>query len=105
MADRWLETLRAGDPVLINGRHPTKVIRLTPTLIITERNQRFRKSNGRQTGSPYGNTLLEPTPARLDELRHSRLINKMRNLRWSEISLGVLVKVDTALVNATEDSI
>lgn len=52
-----LEDVKVGD-LLVNefrgGRNVVKVVRLTPTQIIVENNERYYKRNGRQVGNDSG---------------------------------------------------
>lgn len=97
MSSDWLANLKVGDLALISGSFPTKVIRMTPTLIIVGRNRKFRKSDGREPPGPYGCELLEPTEERYDAIRQTQFAQKMKHFNWKSLPLDVLRKVNQLL--------
>jgi len=73
----WLESLKVGDAVIVNGRmwnygkHLTTIERTTPTQIIVQ-SGRYRKSDGYGIGDT-GGSLNEATPSEIDHIERKQL--------------------------------
>lgn len=93
MEKEWLDNLKVGDRVVILGSQDylSKVERFTKTLIITEGGRKFRK-DGASPGSGWDRGILvEPTPERVNTIRHDHLANHLRNFsNWKRLSLETL---------------
>ncbi len=97
--DDWLKGVKKGDSVVrcsgYYGKSVEKVDRVTPTQIVLETGGKYRKSDGNQVGgSGYHIAYItEPTAELLNEIRKKFLCDKLRQVAWEKISVGVLADI------------
>lgn len=105
MSGEWLDNLKPGDRVIVDGGsglYPPsvcKVERLTATQIVLDGGGRFRRTNGSQVGVtgwtiPF---LSEATPERIAEIveerRRRRLLSLLHKADWSSYSTEKLEEI------------
>jgi len=94
----WLESLKEGDLVLIkfgfNPYNQARIKRTTKTQIIVE-GQRFRRQDGFLVGGDaYTKShIAKPTPKLLERIRRNKLIDRIKNLDWTNYSTSLLAQV------------
>ncbi|QST02416.1 hypothetical protein IMZ31_23485 (plasmid) [Pontibacillus sp. ALD_SL1] len=100
----WLDGLQEGDKVAIKSdsafiaRYRVAPIkRITPTRIIKVLGSQFTRE-GTEKGVEYRRSSLVPiTKEVLEHIEQERLIGKMRNLKFEELSLNQLRNLDRIL--------
>jgi len=86
-----LEDIKAGDVVVLidpswnNSMRPTKVIRVTKTLIITHENTRWKRSDGRQQGLyDWSSCRIEPfTEDHKKTIEKNAIIHRRRKIVYA----------------------
>lgn len=91
----FLDNLAVGDTVVVESndrRNLTKVVRFTKTQIVTTKGSKFSRDTGTNIGGDHWNHsfLQEPTQERLDKIRHSILVIRLKHVDWKSLSLDVL---------------
>ena len=104
----WLASLESGSLVIVHGRGfyddliAARVERASKTMI-TVRGQRYRRSDGRQTGEGgfHRAWIAQPTPEVLDRIRRARLAREIRHaverIAKTEIGLDALQAIRDAV--------
>lgn len=104
MANEWLDNLRVGDKVIVDGDFgegfETTVKRFTPTLIVTDGGGRYRRKNGLSVRDELHRYLSKPTQKRLDKILHSRWVVKLQGYKWHKESLETLTKIVMILTDS-----
>lgn len=96
----WLAGLKVGDRAIV-GDHFVGIGRLTPQQFVTERGTRYRRSDGCPVGNHYGAELKEPTPERVNAIRHVRLAATLRHrVAWGGLPLATLEAVNELVSKA-----
>lgn len=102
-----MDDIKVGDTVIIQGTHDSiaQVIKVTPTQFATKR-FRFQKATGRQVGGDTWYAVYARLPendAEVQEIRQSveqrKLINTLRRLDWSQLSLDHLQRIAMIIVD------
>ena len=100
----WLENLKVGDQVVVmsgggymSRDYVSTVKRLTKTLIVTENDRGFRRSDGRSPGGIYHDFLEEPTLQRLGQIKQIWLATKLKAFSWKLLPLETLEAINNLL--------
>lgn len=103
MANEWLDNLKAGDDVIIEGRFGdgdlNKVSRLTKTFVIVGRSK-FRRNDGYAPGRCNFAQIVEPTKERRDAIRRHMWADKLQQHKWRYESLETLEKIVVILTDS-----
>jgi predicted ATP-grasp superfamily ATP-dependent carboligase len=95
---QWLNGLKVGDKVIVNGRngyYVEQVAKITPTQIQTSK-EKFRKETGRRIGDDAWIIahLEKPTPEILATIKKRIVVAKLRHkVKWEDCDLETLTKV------------
>lgn len=106
----WLAGLKVGDEVVVQSTHMgrgvgrlDKVERLAPTRIVLEQSDiRFRRSNGRRTGSHgyHSSWLEQPTADLVAAIRQETLAGQLKDVNWWAQALATLEAVAELVAQA-----
>jgi len=112
MMNDWLEDIKVGDWVIVQGGGPMSrgkdtartVKRLTKTqIVLNGTDTKFKKRNGSSVGSStyYHSYLRESTPETLKKVKreqmHRNLVYKLSTVKWQDMSLEVLSDIYEAV--------
>ena len=88
-----MKELQVGDEiVVVSGYGQRKsmqiVERLTKTMIVTNDGRRFSKTNWQEVGpdSFSGAFLTEVTESQKNEIKRAKLIRRLNNVKWEELT-------------------
>ncbi len=105
MTDKdFLDNLAVGDTVVVESNdswNVTKVARFTKTQVIITGGGKFRRATGLGGNDWNRSSLVEPTQERLDKIRHSILVAKLRHFNWKSLPLDTLNAINALVGKKT----
>ena len=106
--EKWLESLKVGDQVALNGSYNNLLIRvvsrLTKTLIILDTGGRFRRDSGYVVGGNIWNSsLITPVTEEIrSKIRTSNLKYKISRINFESLTNEKIERI-LAIVNEVEN--
>lgn len=100
MNKEWLEGLKAGDKVVVHGRHYNHILdiaRLTPTQFVLSDGSRFSRKDGYKIGSAnnfYGRNYIGQITAKiLDDIKREKLLSIIDKVNLKLLSSNKLESI------------
>lgn len=97
----WLETIKAGDEVIVVNNYHQSVVRVdrtTPTQLVIG-SIKYNRRTGRRVGADIWNTdsLSEATPEVVtkvrEQMKRRKIINRLETIRWKDVQTDILERV------------